>query len=104
SVVADRLRSVHSSPQIVLGDFADRALRILRRVPEPDAGVTAPLQLEPNRWRTGPAPLPALHPAHGTGQVLDVMAELVGEYVRLGGVAALPPGLPRQLTEKSNTR
>ena len=102
SVVADGLRGVYCSPEIVLGDFADRALRILRRPPEPDAGVTVGLQLEPDRWRSGSGSLAAaLHLAHDAGQVLDVMAELMGEHVRLGGVAALRAELAGQLIEES---
>ena len=104
-VVADGLRSVHCSVEILLGDFADRARRILRRVPEPRAGVAVSLQLEPDRRRRGSRPLSAaLHPLHGADQVLDVMAELVGQDVRLGSVAALRPKLARQLVKESEIK
>ena len=102
SVVADGLRRVHCSVEIVLGDFADRALRILGRTPEPHAGVTVGLQLEPDRWRGGPGALAAaLHLAHDAGLVLDVMAELMGEHIRLSGVATLRSELAGQLIEES---
>ena len=102
SVVADGLRRVHCSVEIVLGDFADRALRILGCAPEPHAGVTIGLQLEPDRWRGGSGALAAaLHLPHDAGLVLDVMAELMGEHVRLSGVATLRSELAGQLIEES---
>ena len=102
SVVPDGLRGVYGSPEIVLGDFADWALRILSRTPEPNAGVTISLQLEPDRWRGGSGSLAtALHLAHNPGLVLDVMAELMGEHVRLSSVTALRAELTGQLIEES---
>ena len=42
----------------------------------------------------------ALHSLHGADKVLDMMAELMGEHIRLGSVAALCAELARQLVEE----
>ena len=101
AVVSDGLRRVDGSPEFLLCDFTDRTLGILRSMPEPHAGVTIGLQLEPDGWRGGSRTLPAaLHPLHGADQVLDVMAEFMGQDVRLSCVAALRVELAGQLIEE----
>src|SRR4030095_16637042 len=68
---------------------------------EPDSGVAVGLQFQPHSRRPWPGALPAaLHPSHSAGQVLDVMAALVGEDVRLGCVAALRAELAGQLIKE----
>ena len=72
----------------------------------PHPGVAVGLQLQPYAAGLGPGLTGALrlHLAHRPGQVLDVVAELVREHVRLRGVATLGTQLAGQLVEEAGVQ
>ncbi len=95
-VVADRLGGVERLGDVALVDRLEDldALGVggAGRAAGPHAGVAVGLELEPDRvaGRT----LLGADLAHGAEQVLDVVAELVGEDVRLHEVTTLATELP----------
>jgi hypothetical protein len=80
AVVADRLGGAERLLDVVPGDVLDDAR--LQRVADPHAGVAVGLELDPysRALRPGVAAVRALERAR---QVLDVMAVLVRDDVRL---------------------
>ena len=88
-VITNRRCRIDGAVQIFSADFAFRALRIVGRMPEPDAGIAIRLQLQSHRGRPRAAGLASLlHPRHGAGQVLHVVPEIVRQDGRFRGVTA----------------
>ncbi len=97
-VVAHGRGGVQACPDVLIGELDDESGP--HRVVCPHTGVAVGLQLQPHRAALRPLPV-AADPLHGAEQVLDVMAVLVADDVRLCERPALRAELRTQLLEEA---
>ena len=104
-VIAHRARRGQRGVDVVLGERGQHRLAVVvgggRGVIRPDPGVAVGLEFEPHAVGLRPRAL-TIQPIHRAGQVLDVMAVLVGHDVHLRQLAAVGPVLRAQGVEEGD--